>query len=128
MRDSKRAAAAAAVVVAMISLDAAAATGPRMGPKETWDDMQKFEYYIGQAGSALNMCNHFGLANDLKKLADLTPYGRQGWRSLLGFDDIRGAQCGNIAADAEKILSDRDKLWDYLTIKYNCPDGKCAAE
>lgn len=130
MRCRKLAATAATVVVvvATISFGAAAATGPRMGPQKSWDDMQKFEYYIGQAGSALNMCNHYGLANSLKELADLSPYGRKGWQSLLSFDDIRGAQCGRIAEDAKNILLDRDKLWDYLTVKYNCPDGKCPAD
>jgi hypothetical protein len=128
MQDRKWAAAAAAVVVAMISFEAAAATGPRVGPKESWDDMQKYEYYIGQLSGALGMCNHFDLSARLKTLADLTPYGRQGWQSLQVFDDIRGGRCGGYADSAQDILEDAEKLRHYLTDKYDCPDGKCAAE
>lgn len=127
MRDRKWAA-AAAVVVAMISFDAAAATGPRVGPKESWSEMQKYEYHIGQLSAALGMCSHFDLSTRLKALADLTPYGRQGWQSLQAFDDIRGARCGSYADSAKDILEDADKLRHYLSEQYGCSGSGCAGE
>ena len=119
---------ALAVLAVLSPLAAGAATGPKVGPKESWTAMQKYEYYIGQLGSALNLCNSFDLANRLQDLAKLTPYGRQGWNSLLAFDDIRGGHCTRYADDASKLLEDREKLWSYLTEKYDCPGGECAPE
>lgn len=119
---------AAVLAVCLSPALAVAATGPKVGPKESWDEMQKFEYQIGQLAGALNMCNSFGLSARLRELSDLSPYGRQGWASLLGFDDIRGGRCGSYADSAEKLLNDRDKLWGYLTEKYDCPGGECAPE
>lgn len=119
---------AAVLAVSMSPVLAVAATGPKVGPKDSWDDMQKFEYNIGQLAGALNMCNNFGLSGRLRELSDLSPYGRQGWASLLGFDDLRGGRCNSYAESAEKLLDDRDKLWGYLTDKYDCPGGQCAPE
>ena len=110
---------AAVLVVFLSPALAVAATGPKVGPKDSWDDMQKFEYYVGQLGSALNLCNYFGLANQLHELVKLTPYGKRGWDSLLAFDDIRGGRCGSYAEDARKLLEDRERLIEYLTDKYN---------
>ncbi|MGD1877515.1 MAG: hypothetical protein ACFB13_08450 [Kiloniellaceae bacterium] len=110
--------AALAVGVVLWPLAAGAATGPKVGPKDSWDEMQKFEYYIGQLGSALNLCNYFDLANQLQELAHLSPYGEQGWNSLLAFDDIRGGRCSTYAESARELLEDREKLRDYLMDKY----------
>jgi len=119
----------AAVLAVFISPAlAAAATGPKVGAKDSWDEMQKFEYQIGQLAGALNMCNNFGLSARLRELSDLSPYGRKGWASLLSFDDIRGGRCGSYAESAKKLLDDRDKLRGYLTEKYHCPGGECAPE
>src|SRR3546814_1951924 len=90
--------------------------------------MQKFEYYLGQLAGALNFCNSFELSGQVRELADLSPYGRKGWASLLAFDDLRGGRCGSDVADAKEILADRDRLWTYLTEKYDCPGGECVPE
>lgn len=124
----RKLAAAAALMAAAISFGAVAATGPKVGATASWDKMQKFEYYLGQLAGALNFCNSFDLSNRMRELADLSPYGRKGWASLLAFDDLRGGRCGSYAADAEEVLADRDKLWSYLTDKYDCPGGQCAPE
>src|SRR3546814_3076251 len=89
----RKLAAAAALLVAAISFGAVAATGPSVGPKASWDKMQKFEYYLGQLAGALNFCNSFELSGQVRELADLSPYGRKGWVSLLAFDDLRGGRC-----------------------------------
>ena len=123
-----RSLAALAVVLGLWSSGASAATGPKVGPKDSWNDMQKFEYYIGQLAGAASLCNYFDLSNQLKQLADLTPYGRKGWASLLSFDGLRGGHCSTYAEGARKLLGDRDKLWNYLTEKYDCPGGECAPE
>jgi len=128
MQGRKLATAGAVALGLALSFAAHAATGPKVGPKESWDEMQKYEYYVGQLSAAAGMCNYFDLSARLKELADLTPYGRQGWRSLQQFDDLRGGRCGTYADSARDILSDRDKLWSYLTEKYDCPGGICAPE
>lgn len=110
---------AAVLAAAMTPAVALAATGPKVGPKDSWDDMQKFEYYIGQLGGALNLCNFFDLANQMQELANLTPYGKRGWNSLLAFDDIRGGRCNSYADSARKVLKDRERLIEYLGDKYN---------
>lgn len=114
-----RLAAAVVMLAAGVSFGAVAATGPRMGPKESWSDMQKYEYYIGQLGAALGMCNHFDLSSQMKSLADRSPYGRQGWQSLQAFDDIRGGRCGSYADDAKGILEDAEKLRNYFSDQYD---------
>ena len=115
----RKLAAAAALGAMVLSLAAEAATGPRMGPKESWSEMQKYEYYIGQLSAALNLCNHFDLSTQMKALADLTPYGQKGWQSLQAFDDIRGGRCGSYADDAHDILEDAEKLRHYLSEQYD---------
>ena len=40
--------------------------------------------------------------------------------ATLSFGGIRGGHCGPVAAAAEKILGDRDTLWEYLTEQYGC--------
>lgn len=122
------AASAAVALMGLLSVTAQAATGPKMGPKESWDDMQKYEYYIGQLSAAVRMCNYFELSSRLKALADLTPYGRQGWQSLQAFDSLRGGRCGSYADSAKDILADRERLRTYLAEKYDCPGGICAPE
>ncbi len=107
------------------SQPAQAASGPAMGPSQSWDEMQKFEYYIGQMGSALNICGNYSLATGLRKLANLTPYGRKGWDSMLVYDQILGAQCGRLANDAKDILTDGDKIEAYLRDKYHCEGASC---
>lgn len=109
---------AAVLAVSLSPAVAVAAAGPKVGPRDSWDDMQKFEYYMGQLGSALNLCNYFDLANQLHELVDLTPYGQRGWKSLLVFDQILGGRCSSYAEDARKLLEDRERLVQYLTDKY----------
>lgn len=120
--------AAAAFLAALVPAAAMAATGSNPGPQSSWDNMQKFEYHVGQTAGALNICGHFDYARRLKELADLSPYGRKGWAGIQVYDSIRGGYCGQIAADAEEILADRDRLFDYLTAKYDCPQGYCMPE
>ena len=105
-----------------------AASGPGGTAPSSWDRMQKLEYYIGRASGALDLCGNYSLSAELKKLADLSPYGRKGWRSMQSFDGINGAQCGKVADDAKEILGDRDQLVAYLTEKYDCPGGDCGQE
>jgi hypothetical protein len=109
---------AAVLVVFLSPALAVAATGPKVGPKDSWDEMQKFEYWIGQLAGALNLCNYHDLASQLHQLANLSPYGQRGWASLLSFDDIRGGRCSSYAESAREILVDRDRLIEYLTDKY----------
>ncbi len=107
---------------------AQAASGPGGGTPGNWTQMQKFEHYIGELSGALGICRNYDLASELKALADLSPYGRQGWAGMQSFDGIKGGYCGKIAADAKEILGDRDQLQAYLMEKYYCPAGRCAPE
>lgn len=107
---------------------AQAASGPGGGTPGNWTQMQKFEHYIGELSGALGICRNYDLASQLKILADLSPYGRQGWAGMQSYDGIKGGQCGRLAADAKEILGDRDQLHAYLTEKYYCPAGRCAPE
>src|SRR5690606_6315404 len=96
--------------------------------KDSWTEMQKYEYYIGQLGAALNICRSFELSTQLKALADLSPYGQQGWKSLRQFDGVRGGHCGGYAEAARDVLEDADKIRNYLSDQYDCPQGQCLPE
>ena len=104
---------------------ALAAAGSGHGPSESWNDMQKFEYYIGDLAGALNLCRRYGMYAELHKLATHTPYGKLGLKSWGPYDGIRGGVCGKAASAAESILEDKDKLLDYLKSKYDCSAGDC---
>jgi hypothetical protein len=90
--------------------------------------MQKLEFYLGQLGGMLNICGYYSLSSDLKELANLSPYGREGIASVMAYDAIRGGYCGKLAADGETLMADRDQLWAYLTRIYDCPGGACLPE
>jgi len=102
---------------------AQAATGAGHGPQSSWDDMQKFEYYLGDLAGALNLCRRYGLSQELRELAVLTPYGKAGLDAWLAYDGVRG--CPGLSNIAEDILEDKDKLLDYLKAKYDCSSGDC---
>lgn len=105
--------------------NAIAAVGPGQVPSESWNEMQKFEYYIGCLAGALNLCRRYRMYAEMRKRANLTPYGKIGLRAWSSYDDIVGAGCGRVAKDAEEILQDKDKLVDYLKAKYDCSSGDC---
>ena len=107
---------------------AQAAAGAGSGPRAHWTDMQKLEFYLGQLGGMLNICGYYSLSSDLKELANLSPYGREGIASVMAYDAIRGGYCGKLAADGETLMADRDQLWAYLTRIYDCPGGTCLPE
>lgn len=119
---------AAAAATLLLAFPAEAATGSKAGPSESWTQMQKYEYYIGQLAGALNLCRITDLAYELKELSDLSPYGRKGWRSLLSYDSIRGGRCTSYAEDGRELLADREDLAAYLTETYDCPGGLCAPD
>ncbi len=104
---------------------AAAATGAGGGPASSWNDMQKFEYYLGDIAGALNVCRMYSLHSEMLELAKLTPYGQKGFQSWAAYDDIRGAVCGRVRKDAERVLEDKSKLLDYLKAKYRCTGSDC---
>jgi hypothetical protein len=56
--------------------NAIAAVGPGQGPRDSWNDMQKFECYIGYLAGALNLCRRYGMYSEMRKLANLTPTAR----------------------------------------------------
>ncbi len=103
--------------------EANAATGAGTRPKASWDDMQTFEYNIGRIAGALQICRRYDMADQMRAIADLTPYGKLGMRKMKTFDGIRG--CGSVANNAESILGDKSKLMEYMKIKYSCSDGEC---
>ena len=96
-----------------------------LGPPSQWDEMQKFEYYIGNIAGAMNVCRMYSLHASMRELSVLTPYGQKGLRDWGSYDGIRGAACGGLANDAKAILGDRDKLIDYLKARYDCAGGDC---
>jgi hypothetical protein len=103
-----------------------AGMGAGHGPSSSWDEMQKFEYYMGDLAGALNVCSMYGLHAQMRELASLTPYGKKGMQAWAAYDGIKGGQCGKIAKWAESVLGDKDKLLDYLNEKYDCGGGgKC---
>jgi len=104
---------------------AQAAMGAGHGPSDSWDEMQKFEYYIGDLAGALNVCRMYGLSSEMRKLATLSPYGKIGLAAWGSYDDIVGGVCGNVKKTSESILGDKDKLLDYLKAKYDCSSGDC---
>ncbi len=103
--------------------EAAAAVGAGTRPKSSWDDMQTFEYNIGRIAGALHLCRRYSMADEMRQIADLTPYGKLGMRKMQSFDGING--CGSVASNAENILGDKSKLMEYMKIKYSCSDGEC---
>ncbi|GAB4230819.1 MAG: hypothetical protein Tsb0032_37130 [Kiloniellaceae bacterium] len=116
---------AAAAATLLLALPVQAATGPKGGPSDSWTQMQKYEFYVGELAGALNLCRITDLAYDLKEVADLSPYGRKGWRSMLPFDGIRGGRCTTYVEAAREVLADRDKLTAYLKDQYDCSTGEC---
>ena len=102
-----------------------AAAGAGHGPSDSWNEMQKFEYYIGDIAGALNLCRMYGKHAEMRQLASLTPYGKIGMKSWGPYDGIRGGACGRISSAAEEILGDKEKLLDYLKAKYDCSSGEC---
>ena len=114
------------LLLAAISAGTAqAAAGAGGGPLSSWNDMQKFEYYLGDMAGALNVCRMYGLYSEMHELANLSPYGRKGVQSWAAYDDIRGATCGRVRNAAERVLEDKPKLLDYLKAKYRCTAGGC---
>lgn len=105
--------------------DASAAAGPGTQPQSSWNDMQTLEYNIGRIAGGLQLCNRFTMAREMQEIADLTPYGKLGVRKMLVYDSMRG--CGSLANNAETILGDKDKLMEYLKIKYDCSGEVCVA-
>lgn len=103
--------------------EAAAATGASTRPKASWDDMQTFEYNIGRIAGALQLCRRYSMADEIREIAELTPYGKLGMRKMRSFDGING--CGSVASNAESILGDKSKLMEYMKIKYSCGDENC---
>ena len=113
-------------VMIVLSFGTASVTpASNLGSRGSWDDMQKFEYYIGDLAGALNICRRFGLHSEMRALAALTPYGKQGLREWGAYDGISGAACGGAAKDAKSILGDKEQLQDYLKAKYDCSSGDC---
>jgi hypothetical protein len=100
-----------------------AATGAGLGPQSSWNQMQKFEYYLGDLAGALNLCRRFSLYRELHALASLSPYGRRGIQEWLVYDGVRG--CPGLSDQAEDILEDKAKILEYLTDKYDCSSGDC---
>jgi hypothetical protein len=104
---------------------ALAATGSGPGPSSSWNQMQKFEYYLGDMAGALNVCRMYGLHSEILELASLSPYGKRGYQGWAVYDDIRGAVCGRVKNDAEKVLKDKVRLLEYLKSKYDCTSDGC---
>jgi len=102
---------------------AKAATGPSTKPPGSWDDMQQLEYNIGRITVALDLCRRYGMSQEMQAIARLTPYGKLGMAKMRSFDGISG--CGSVASSAEQLLDDKDKLIDYMKIKYDCSSGDC---
>ena len=100
-----------------------AATAPGHGPKSSWNEMQKFEYYLGDLAGALNLCRRDGLYRELRELAVLTPYGQAGLDAWLSIDAVRG--CPGLSNAAKDILKDKEEILDYLKARYDCSSGKC---
>ena len=100
-----------------------AAMGAGHGPQSSWNQMQKFEYYVGDLAGALNLCRRQGLYIQLREIAVLTPYGRKGMDAWLSYDGVQG--CPGLSNQAEEVLEDKEKLIDYLKTKYDCSSGHC---
>ena len=90
-----------------------------MGPAESWTEVRKYEYYIGQLAAALNLCRYHKLAYEIKELDDLSLYGRKGWQSMQSFDAIRGGRCARYAESGREILADREKIRAFLAETYD---------
>jgi len=104
---------------------AQAAMGAGHGPSASWNEMQKFEYYIGDLAGALNVCRMYGMHAEMRELASLSPYGKIGLHAWGSYDDIVGGVCGSVREASESILGDKAKLLDYLKAKYDCSSGDC---
>jgi len=102
---------------------ALAATGAGHGPQSDWSQMQKFEYYLGDLAGALNLCRRYSLYQQLRELANMTPYGRKGLEAWLVYDGVRG--CPGLSKAAEEILQDKDRILEYLQHQYDCSSGEC---
>ncbi|MEO3429851.1 hypothetical protein AAFN88_13385 [Pelagibius sp. CAU 1746] len=102
-----------------------AAAGAGHGPSDSWAEMQKFEYYLGDLAGALEVCRMYGMHAEMRELASLTPYGAIGMQAWAAYDDIRGGVCGRVRTAAKSVLGDKDKLLDYLRAKYDCRSGAC---
>ncbi|WP_193371257.1 hypothetical protein [Pelagibius marinus] len=118
--------AALCIITALFGSNAAfAAAGAGGGPSDSWNEMQKFEYYLGDIAGALNVCRMYGMHAEMRELASLSPYGKIGMQAWAAYDDIRGGVCGRVRTAAESVLSDKDKVLDYLRAKYDCSSGEC---
>lgn len=112
-----------ALLVGVTAGSSLAATGAGHGPQSSWNQMQKFEYYLGDLAGALNLCRRHGLYRQLHELASITPYGRKGLEAWLVYDGVRG--CPGLSDQAEEILQDKAKILEYLKHKYDCSSGSC---
>ncbi len=63
------------------------------------------------------------MSQEMQALANLAPCGKLGMDKMRSFDGISG--CGSIASNAENLLGDKDKIIDYLKIKYDCSTADC---
>lgn len=102
---------------------AQAAAGAGHGPKSSWNEMQKFEYYLGDIAGALNLCRRNSLYQEMRSMAVLSPYGQAGLDAWLAYDGVRG--CPGLSNTAEELLEDKEKILDYLKAKYDCSSGEC---
>jgi len=112
-----------ALLVGLSAGSTLAATGAGHGPQSSWNQMQKFEYYLGDLAGALNLCRRYSLYRELQALASLSPYGRKGIEAWLAYDGVRG--CPGLSDQAEEILQDKAKILEYLKDKYDCSSGDC---
>lgn len=122
----KPAAAACMLWIVLSPANSSVAAAADLGPQGSWDEMQRFEHYIGNLAGALNVCQMFGLYGKMSGLAALTPYGKQGLREWGSYDGIMGGVCGRAAKEAKELLEQEDDIEAYLKAKYDCSAGRCA--
>lgn len=105
------------LAVATAAGSAGAAQAPAVGPKSSWSDNQKFEWYLGHMSQAAAICRDYDAAKQLSEIAALSPYGKLGLKSI-GFDSFSGAACGGIRKDAKELLQKKDAYLRYMNATY----------
>lgn len=96
----------------------------RIGPKESWSEEQRAEYWLGFLSEALTHCGYYSDARALRELARQTPYGRHGISQTTGYDYYAGG-CASARNDAKKVLSNKNAWKAHLESKYSCSDSGC---
>ena len=118
----------AAFILLTIATMQAPLTATRVvGPPDSYNQQQRWEYWIGGLAGIMRVCGYGEESTRLKELANLSPYARKGLKEWFYIERYAG-NCSEAKSHADNRLSKAGEIRTKLSQKYPSGSTCCVSD